>query len=422
MKQKIRQILYDLRHQRVISYISLSGTALAIFLLMTVVMMQEVLTASYAPLNDRENLLYSSGLHFKSNQGWDASGYYASKKLAEEIYGGLEGIDKVSYYHANPDIVTAKVADGKAFSALNRAVDDAFWSIYDFDLVDGRYFTKEEVDADAKVAVISRGLAEKLFGKESPVGKEIISYSVPYQVVGVIEDVTALATQVYANFYTPIRTQSNGDEGLRGDFRVVMHRADGYPLQKVRDQVKARYAVLQTRLDADSIQIIYHQSPYDAYDMAGSTSTNRDPEPEKGRTMRLIIYTILLVIPAVNLSSMTHSRLRRRISEIGVRRAFGCTRTRIIAVIITENFIITLIGAIIGLIACIIFTSTYNNLIFSWDTMGLDTSIPLDALINFKVFGIALALCLVLNIISASLPAWLASRVNPVEAINARSN
>ena len=48
------------------------------------------------------------------------------------------------------------------------------------------------------------------------------------------------------------------------------------------------------------------------------------------RRERVIIFIILLLVPAINLSSMTQSRLRQRVAEIGVRRAFGSTRIEMV--------------------------------------------------------------------------------------------
>ena len=46
----------------------------------------------------------------------------------------------------------------------------------------------------------------------------------------------------------------------------------------------------------------------------------------KGIVLRYaLVITILLLVPAINLSSMTLSRMRKRMSEIGVRKAFGAT-------------------------------------------------------------------------------------------------
>lgn len=420
MKQKIRQILYDLRHQRVISLITLAGTAMAVFLLMTVIMMQDVQTASFKPETRRERTVYSSGLHIKQGPADKCSN--ASLPIARELYGNLDGVELTSYENG---VYTTMVSSrhSKPVEAKKRTVDHNFWRMYEFTLLDGRYFTEAEAQADAPVVVITKSLAETLFGKESAVGQDMMVLGDTFTVVGVVDDVPALATNTYAQYYAPMVESKLYSEQEFGSITVAMLLKDGYPLQDVRDQVKARHAALSTRLTAineDSTEVIYHKAPFDRYDMVNHFGNNKDPNPNEGRTMRLFLYAILLIVPAVNLSSMTHSRLRNRISEIGVRRAFGCTRSRIIADIITENFIVTLIGAAIGLVACVIFASSYTTLIVSWTTVGSDTSIPLDAMINFRVFGIGLGLCLLLNIISASLPAWLASRINPVEAINAR--
>jgi len=134
--------------------------------------------------------------------------------------------------------------------------------------------------------------------------------------------------------------------------------------------------------------------------------------------MRYMLYAILLIVPAINLSSMLHSRLRHRVSEIGVRRSFGCTRARIISDIIAENFIVTVIGGILGFILCILFAEFYDGLYT--DSYGTAVRPALSLLLNIKIIAIAFGTCFILNIISAAVPAWQASRLNPVEAINAK--
>lgn len=116
---------------------------------------------------------------------------------------------------------------------------------------------------------------------------------------------------------------------------------------------------------------------------------------------------------------MLHSRMRRRISEIGVRRAFGCTRSRIILDIISENFLITLAGGILGLFLGIIVGINYSALYDTGRNIGEGGTPALSMMFNWTILLTALAVCFVLNIISAAVPAWQASRVNVVDAINA---
>ena len=59
---------------------------------------------------------------------------------------------------------------------------------------------------------------------------------------------------------------------------------------------------------------------------------------------------VILLVPALNLSGLTSSRLKDRMGELGIRKAFGGTRWNIIKQILLENMILSLIGGLIGLI------------------------------------------------------------------------
>jgi putative ABC transport system permease protein len=83
--------------------------------------------------------------------------------------------------------------------------------------------------------------------------------------------------------------------------------------------------------------------------------------------------------------------------------------------IINENMIVTIVGGIIGLVAAIIFCFTYDGLFEHADGAS---SPALGMIINIQNILAAFIACLILNIISAAIPAWQASRLNPVEAIN----
>jgi len=62
-----------------------------------------------------------------------------------------------------------------------------------------------------------------------------------------------------------------------------------------------------------------------------------------------IVIAILLLVPAVNLSGMTLSRMRRRMAEIGVRKAFGATGGELMRQVFFENLVLTLLAGVVGL-------------------------------------------------------------------------
>ena len=146
------------------------------------------------------------------------------------------------------------------------------------------------------------------------------------------------------------------------------------------------------------------------------------PTSNQARRQRLIIFIILLIVPAINLSSMTQSRLRQRVAEIGVRRAFGSTRLELMGQIIAENLVVTLLAGVMGLLLSVAFAYLGNTLLFAQEFSQTLSPPAVDAsiLLHGSTFGWALLFCFVLNLLSSGIPAWRASRIGIVNALGGR--
>lgn len=417
MKTKLLQIIYDMRTQPVIAWVTVIGTALSIFLIMTLVMMQQVSLLSFKPESHRDRMLYGKYIEVRSIQQENSSSSGSmSYDVAKKLYDGLEGVEKTAYqtdYYS----VDVKGPTNEKFAADLRKVDENFWQVYDYDLIDGRYFNADEVDAERKVAIVSELTARRLFG-ENPVGQHFELDHNDYEVVGVVSDASKLASEAYAQVFAPITHRAEWNDWF-GSINAALLVEEGVDFQTVRDQVKGRYAQFDTEIAAQDGKTVYHEAPFDQETIAsGHQGSNTTPDNSGEKAVRILLYAILLVVPAINLSSMLHSRLRRRVSEIGVRRAFGCTRSRIILDIIAENLIVTIVGGIIGFVMGIVFAQCYDGL---YSSATGDAARPaLSLLLDWHILVFAFGACFILNIISASVPAWQASRLKPMEAINAK--
>lgn len=422
MKSKILQILYDLKHQPVISGVTLIGTSLSIFLIMIVVMIQQVPVLPFAPESNRPRLLLGVNMHVKNKENgadWSAR---LNQHSARKIYDNLDGIEYVSFYKFDPDRVDVIGPSGEMFLVDARRADANYFNVFDHALVKGRYYTKEEADALMSVAVITESTARRLFGDIEPIGQTFQYDFNPYTVVGVVKDNSSLATLGYGEVFIPtsVNDGSLNYNPYTGAVAVAMLVKEGVDFRHIRDQVIKRYAEYSTEIAPDGFEPVYHEQPYDIETVAaGVFGSNSTPDTESGKKTRYLVYAILLLVPAINLSSMLHSRMRRRISEIGVRRAFGCTRLRIITDIIGENFIVTVIGGAIGLLFGIVFAKSYTGLFSDMGNIGSNVTPPLSVLLNWQILLTAIGVCFILNMVSAAIPAWQASRVNVVDAINA---
>lgn len=385
-------------------------------------MIQQVPVLPFAPESNRPRLLLGANIHMKVNGGKGDMSAGMSQYTVRKLYDRLDGVKHVTIFQNYGDKVDIMGPTGELFLVKTRHADSEYFNVFDHTLLKGRYYTKAESDALLNVAVISESTAFKLFGNANPIGQTFQYAFKPYTVVGVVRDSSPLATLGHGDVFIPTSAEDNEIcwNKVLGSLAAAMVVEDGVDFDHIREQVKARYAELSTEVAPDDMEAVYHEQPYDIQTIAaGISATNMTPDTTTGKRVRLLIYSILLLVPAINLSSMLHSRMRRRVSEIGVRRAFGCTRSRIITDIISENLIVTIIGGIIGFILGVIFASTFDGLYATSSSLGSGATPALSTLLNWKITITALVVCFLLNIVSAAVPAWQASRVNVVEAINA---
>lgn len=427
IKQYITQALAQLRQQPIISAVSIIGTALAIFLIMLVVMMQQVKTAPFAPESGRDRFLHVSWGSIKKknwNTGDSSNGPWAAQTL-NEIYKPLESAEAVSIYYCLV-VATPVSIPGKAAESVDmRETDADYWKVFDFSFIDGKPYDQATFDAGLPVAVLSESVARLLFGTTECIGKEFLMNHAPYRVCGVVKDVSTLATKAYAQVWVPYTSTNSTSESeiwekFMGNFSCTIlckSRAD-FPV--VRNEAIRRFDAFNQSIAETGYELINRNRPYDQEKNIIAFGANYEPDVKADRRQRYIIFLILLIVPAVNLSSMTQSRMQQRIEEIGVRRAFGSTRKEIMSQIIAENMVVTLLAGLLGLLMSIAFAYLFNNLLFAQPFSGTFNHPDVDAsiLIHGSTFGWALLFCFILNLLSSGFPAWRASRSNIVNAIN----
>ena len=98
---------------------------------------------------------------------------------------------------------------------------------------------------------------------------------------------------------------------------------------------------------------------------------------------------------AINLSGLTHTRMRRRLEELGIRKSFGATQGELVWQVLNENFVLTLIGGMLGLglsYLCLWLMSDWL-LQTAWGA----TATMNVSMVSPVVFFVALCFCLVLN-------------------------
>ncbi len=424
----MKQIIYEIKSQPLIAIVTVIGTSLAIFLIMIAVMLQQVKVMPMAPESARDRMIYVSRGCIVKPDGSVRANSALSYPSANELVTDLKGAEAVAVIGSYVNSALIAAPGKPSFFADYREADNRFFDLFDITFIAGKPFTEADLSSGLKKVVITESVAREAFDKpEDAVGKVVEVNDVPYTVTGVTKDVSPITDNAYAQVWIALNTNvdfSNSWTAMGlGSYMGIVKAESADLFGEISEEINRRAEIISTRLNLDEDMAFTLEGGPKDQETRFTTPGADNSRVEKEKRQQWFLYFILLLIPAINLSSMTRSRLRRRTGEIGVRRAFGCTRSRVIYDILLENFIVTLIGGIIGLLACFIFGSLLFDAIYSagyWTRFSVPVTLSFSSLLDWSMFAYALLFCFVLNLISTGFPAWRASRVNPVDAINSR--
>ncbi|NDV67877.1 ABC transporter permease [Dysgonomonas sp. 25] len=411
-----KQAIQMLKQNKFISIISILGTALAIMMIMALIVTDEVKTANAAPEINRDRTLYIA--YQVKRDTTPGKNSWQSGQLEYDIMQKylltLQTPEYVSYMNEyDPEGLSTVNKEGSNNYQLVslRTVDAAFWKIYSFDFVDGSAFSKEESDAGIHNAVISESTARNIFKDEKAVGKTIQIGFEDYKVTGVVKDVSSVFKSAAGDVWIPYNSLKNKANG----YVVIMAKSkEDLPkiIAEVRDAEKKWGANHHP-------WFLYLKGPENQEVHSKSIGGNNEEEFRNGIKIEnrkmVLIFILLLLIPALNLSGFSLSRIKKRTAEIGIRKAFGAKKYVILIQVLYENMITSLIGGVIGLL--------FSYIVIFWLREWLleipdGSSIPVTSLISLSIFIVVFIVCLLLNLLSAGISAFRASRMTIVDSLN----
>ncbi|MDL2315014.1 ABC transporter permease [Bacteroidales bacterium OttesenSCG-928-C19] len=412
-KTYFKQTMQMLKQNKFISTISIIGTAIAIMMVMVIIVTDEIKTSDITPEINRSRTLYLKHQNLISVNGQNTNSspisYVAYKNLLSDLETP-ELTTAIQFDFANFDnCMIRNVYEKGLVSGYLKQVDANFWRIMPFSFIDGKPFTQDDFVAGLKKAVISDKLEKKIFGNESAIGKDIIIDTKPYTVTGVVKNISRTFQYAFADIWIPYTSRPEFENRYYSLLLLAKNKKDFDLIDK---EVRAREKRLEEM--GDDYRVSFH-GPYDQKIQLLNTWSDSPPNIKEARRKNIIIFSILLLIPAVNLSSISFSKLSKRVEEIGIRKTFGAKRINILTQVLLENFTTSIIGGFIGLI--------FSYVIIFWMkewllNVSADSTIPLQALVSFPVIISVVIICMFINLLSTGIPAYLVSKSNIVKSIN----
>lgn len=328
----------------------------------------------------------------------------------------LESTETISYFSTKEFV---SFLNGKPSGHALKFTDQNFWKITDFKFLEGKAFDFKEVKNGGRVAVINEKTKTYFFNESGALGRTINIYGLSFKVIGVVKSATPFS-RIYSDVYVPYTTDPNiqlTEKEVEGTYNALL-LSKTTELKKVRTELRTRLKRKNMILGADSVKL----HAFTSFEQFSKSSSRNDDEPEYGKTaiVILVVLTLFMLIPAISLVNINVTRIGERAEEIGVRKSFGATSGTLVAQLVIENIIITLIGGLIGLGLSVYASQLLVHLINTFDPLF---KMPTDSfVISWQVFIFCLFSCLLLGLISGIYPAWKMSRMNVVYALKGGNN
>jgi len=274
-----------------------------------------------------------------------------------------------------------------------RAVSDDYFATAGTRVLRGRAFTAADVSTGARVAVVNETMARTLWPTRDAIGECLLMDTMPCsQVIGVVEDTRrfALREEPAMQYYIPL-----GQE-----------RALGFGGRKLFVRPIGSGAGMADVLRAEMLRL----NPALGFVTVQSLQDSLDPQirPWKlGATMFGLFGGLALLVAAIGLYSVISYLVTQRTHELGVRIALGAQVGNIVGLVVRYGVGLTLAGIAIGTLLAFNMAGRIEPLLF-------DTSAR-----NPWVFALVAVTLLVVALLASIVPAWRASRTDPIEALRA---
>jgi putative ABC transport system permease protein len=418
LKSHLKIAFKSLLKNRNVTLINIFGLALglATCLLIIFYVVDEL---SYDRFNTNANRIYRVNTDIKF--GGNASSYaIGPPPLAIEAVKNIPEVEKATRLLIATDIRFKKGGDNIAETKVGYA-DSTLFDVFTLPMLSGNAKTALK---EPHTMVITRQAAIKYFNSTNAIGKfiTIVNENADYKVTGVIED---MRKQSHFNFdYLLSMSTLEGSRGnvwnsfIYSTYLLAKSGTAQATLSKKLDALFQSHFAKQPGFNRDAFA---KNGNYVRVDVTPLTDihllSNRQYELGANSSITYVyifsaIALFILLIACINFMNLSTARSANRAREVGVRKVLGSPRKYLIIQFLAESVIITLVSAIIAVLAAWALLPLFNQIAGKELTITLQTiSWLLPAL---------LMIILVVGVLAGAYPAFYLSAFQPVTVLKGR--
>lgn len=262
----------------------------------------------------------------------------------------------------------------------------------------GHNFLPVDEGASRPVTVVSASIAEALFGRRDPLGRSVRIRGTPFRIIGVFEPSENIFGDAAQDLVVVPYTTSMKYLGADPRWMSVLVVPNETTTQELAvDQVVAtlRASRGMRPIDDDNFAILKQEEIADRFNQMTAVFF----------MVMLALSSVGLMVGGVGVVGIMMIAVTERTREIGVRKALGATRREVLWQFLVESSTVTLIGGALGMIA---------GGALAYIVAAVT---PIPAAIPLWAIAAALVMAALSGIVFGLVPAWRASRLDPVDAL-----
>ncbi len=265
-------------------------------------------------------------------------------------------------------------------------VGPRYFATVGMQLVDGRDFEARDVRNPATVAIVNEAAARKYFKNRSAIGQRFGEDKADIEIIGVVRDarVNSVREAVVPMAYYPLEPDEYANTL---DVRTV-----GDP-RGIADALRKAVAAVDPNLPLDRVTMIAEQ--------AGSTLR----QERLIARLTTVLGLLALGLACLGLYGVMSYGVKQRTSELGIRFALGASRPRVLWTVLRESLALIGVGVAIGVPLVFAASQLVGAMLFDVTPTNPATLVASTLLL------------LAVGAMSGYLPAWRASRVDPLTAL-----
>ena len=286
-------------------------------------------------------------------------------------------------------------------------VDNSYFTTNGLVLKSGRTFVDSDFTDFHAAAIIDADTADSLFDGENPIGKTIEISSIPFTVVGVVDEDSKFEPVINSidEYYTYYSDSSASRIFVPSSMWPALYSFDEPQNVAIRvsnteamtDAGKAVAEIMNTNVTNSEIK-------YQAQDLLKQAQDLQDLSSSTNSQL-IWIASISLLVGGIGVMNIMLVSVTERTREIGLKKAIGAKKSRILWQFLTEAAVLTSLGGIVGVGAGIGLAAIISRV----------TSAPVA--ISVPSIIIAVVFSMVIGIIFGLLPSFKAANLNPIDAL-----